>query len=149
LTVLATKFDQVLLIIKISKIAKAPHFKDAGVTPKEQLELTISGEFQAKMLKSTFYVHAYIPKKLNGNIDELTKATKNQSDLISINKTQAANKTILKIISLWLEETLLHSSPRRRNNDNLQPKLNSYFTYQTPDSAEKFTETKIKDLDLM
>jgi hypothetical protein len=41
-----------------------------------------------------------------------------------------------------LEETLLHSSPSRRNNDNLQPKLNGYFTYQTPDSTEKFIETK-------
>jgi hypothetical protein len=54
----------------------------------------------------------------------------------------AANKTISKVISLWLEETLLHSTARRRNNHNLQPRLNSYFTYQTPDSAEKFTETK-------
>jgi hypothetical protein len=34
---------------------------------------------------------------------------------------------------LWLEETLLHSTARRRNNDDLQPKLNSYFSYQTPD----------------
>ncbi len=35
-----------------------------------------------------------------------------------------------------MEKTLLRSSPRRRNNDNLQPKLFSYFTYQTPDSTE-------------
>jgi hypothetical protein len=47
------------------------------------------------MLKSTCNVQAYIPKKLTGNIDELAKAMKNQSDWISINKTQAANKTIL------------------------------------------------------
>jgi hypothetical protein len=94
------------------------------------------------MLKSTFNVQAYIPKKLNGNIDELLKAMKNQSNWISINIMQGANKTILKSILLWLEETLLHSSHRRRNNNNLQPKLISYFTYQTPESAEKFTETK-------
>jgi hypothetical protein len=61
---------------------------------------------------------------------------------ISINKMHAANKTILKVISLWSEETLLHSTARRRNNDNFQPKLKSYFTYQTPDSAGKFAETK-------
>jgi hypothetical protein len=71
---------------------------------------------------------------------------KNQSDWISINKTQAANKTISKVISLWLEETLLHISPRRRHNDSLQPKLNSYFTYQTHDSAEKIAEPKKKGL---
>jgi hypothetical protein len=49
-----------------------------------------------------------------------------------------------------LEETQLHSTARRRYNDSLQPKLNSYFTYQTPDSAEKFTRTRQKkDLDVM
>jgi hypothetical protein len=67
---------------------------------------------------------------------------KNQSDCISINKMEAANKTILKVILLWLEETVPHNSPRRRNNDNMRPKLISYFTYKTPDSTEKFTETK-------
>ena len=76
------------------------------------------------MLKSTFNVQAYILKKLNGNIDELTKAMKMQSKWISTNKTSAANKTILEVISLWLEETLLHSTARRRNNDNVQLKLN-------------------------
>jgi hypothetical protein len=126
--------------------ARVPHFKDPGATSKEQLKLVISGEFEAKMLKSTFNVQAYIPNQLTGNIDELTKAMKNQSNWISINKTQAANKTISKVISLWLKETLLHSSPRRKNNDNLQPKLISYFTYQTPDSTEKITETKNKGL---
>ncbi len=50
------------------------------------------------MLKSTFNVQAYIPKKLTGKIDELTKAMTNQSDVISINKLQAANRTILKVI---------------------------------------------------
>jgi hypothetical protein len=56
------------------------------------------------MYKSTFNVQAYIQKKLNGNIDELMEAMNNQSKWISINKTQAATKTISKVISLWLEE---------------------------------------------
>jgi hypothetical protein len=81
---------------------------------------------------------------LNGNIDELMKAMKMQSEWISINKMYAAKKPFLKVILLWLKETLLHTSARRRNNENLRPKLNSYFTYQTPDSAEKFTETRQK-----
>ncbi len=100
LTILATKLNQVLFIFKISKNARVPHFKDPGVTTKEQLKLSISGGFEAKMLKSTFNVQAYIPKKLNGKIDELTKAMKNQSEWISINKMHVANKTILKVISL-------------------------------------------------
>jgi hypothetical protein len=98
------------------------------------------------MLKSTFNVQAYTRKKMNGNIDELMQAMKIQSEWISINKTHAANKTILKVISLWLEETLLHSTARRRNYDNLQPKLNSYFTYQTPDSAELTEAIQKKEL---
>jgi hypothetical protein len=50
---------------------RVPHFKDPGVTPKAQLKLIISGEFEAKMSTSTFNVQAYIPKKLTGNIDKL------------------------------------------------------------------------------
>ncbi len=88
------------LDIQDFKNARVPHFKDPGVTPKEQLKLIISEEFEAKMSKSTFNVQAYIPKKLTGNINELKKAMKNQSDWISINKMQVANKTILKVISL-------------------------------------------------
>jgi hypothetical protein len=55
------------------------YFKDPGVTPRGQLKLIISGEFEAKVLKSTFNVWAYIPKKLNGSIDDLMKAMKCQS----------------------------------------------------------------------
>ena len=71
------------------------------------------------------------------------KAMKMQSEWISNNKVMRL-KNHFEVILLWLEEILLHSTARRRTNDNLQPKLNSYFTYQTPDSAEKFTETKQK-----
>jgi hypothetical protein len=71
------------------------------------------------------------------------KAMKMQSEWISNNKVMRL-KNHFEVILLWLEEILLHSTARRRTNDNLQPKLNSYFTYQTPDSAEKLTETRQK-----
>jgi hypothetical protein len=74
------------LDIQDFKYPRAPHFKDLGVASKEQLKLIISGEFEAKMLKSTFNVQAYILKKLNGNTDELTQAMKMQSEWISMNK---------------------------------------------------------------
>jgi hypothetical protein len=68
---LCTKFDYFSnkiqpgsLDIQDFKNTRVPHFKDPGVTLKEQLKLIISGEFEAKMLKSTFNVQAYIPKKL-------------------------------------------------------------------------------------
>ncbi len=48
------------------------------------------------MLKSTFNVQAYIPKKLTGNINELTKAIKMQSEWIPLNKTHAAKKLFRK-----------------------------------------------------
>ncbi len=115
---LCTKFDYSSnkiqpgsIDIQNFKNARVPHFKDPGVTPKGQLKLIISGEFEAKMLKSTFNVQAYIPKKLNGNIDELAKAMMNQSEWISIIKMQAANKTISKVISLWLEENYFIAQP--------------------------------------
>ncbi len=69
---LCTKFDYSSnkiqpgsLDIQYFKNARVPCFKDPGVTLKEQLKLFISGEFEAKMLKSTFNVQVYIPKKLN------------------------------------------------------------------------------------
>jgi hypothetical protein len=74
---LCTKFDYSSnkiqpgsLDIQDFKNTRVPRFKDPGVSPKEQLKLIISGEFEAKMLTSTFNVQVYIPKKLNGNIDE-------------------------------------------------------------------------------
>jgi hypothetical protein len=102
------------LDIQYFKNARVPHCKDPGVTLKEQLKLIISGEFEAKLLNSSLNVWAYIPKKSNGNIDELMKAMKMQIEWISINKMHAANKTILKVIPLWLKETLLHSTARKR-----------------------------------
>jgi hypothetical protein len=82
------------LDIQDFKNARVPHFKDSGVTPKEQLKLIISGEFEVNILKSSFNVQAYIPNKMTGHIDELTKAMKNQSNRNSINKMQAVINTI-------------------------------------------------------
>jgi hypothetical protein len=74
---LCTKFDYSSnkiqpgsLDIQDFKNTRFPHFKDPGVTLKEQLKLIISGEFEAKMLESTFNFQAYISNKLTGNIDE-------------------------------------------------------------------------------
>ncbi len=55
-----------------------------------------------------------------------------QSEWISESKTKAANKTISTLLSIWLEETLSHSKAKHRNDYNLRPKLQYYFTYQSP-----------------
>jgi hypothetical protein len=65
----------------------------------------------------------------------------NQSEWILESKTRAANKTILMVLSIWLEDTLVHSKPRKRNSIHLRPKLTSMFTYLNPDTAEKYTAT--------
>ncbi len=50
---------------------------------------------------------------------------------------------LLKFISLWLEEHYFIAQ-QEEIQWQFATKLNSYFTYQTPDSAEKFTETRQK-----
>jgi hypothetical protein len=93
------------------------------------------------MLKNTFTVEVYIPKMIHGNILELMDSMWKQSEWISESKTRAANKTILMLLSIWLEETLIHSRSKKRNNCHLQPKLTSMFTYQNPVTAETYTAT--------
>jgi hypothetical protein len=93
------------------------------------------------LLKNTFTVEVYIPKKVDGNILELMDSMCKQSEWISESKTRTANKTNLTVLSLWLEETLVHSKSRKRNDVHLQPKLTSMFAYLNPDTAEKYAAT--------
>ena len=107
----------------------------------------MNGKFKAMMLKNTFTVEVYIPKMIHGNILKLMYSMCKRSEWISESKTRAANKTILKVLSIWLEDTLVHSKPRKRNSIHLQPKLTSMFTYQNPDTAEKYAATIHNDND--
>ncbi len=107
----------------------------------------MNGKFKAMMLKNTFTVEVYIPKKVDGNILELMDSMCKQSEWISESKTRAANKTSLTVLSIWLEDTLIHSKPRKRTSIHLQPKLTSMFTYQNPDTAEKYAATIQNDND--
>ena len=64
-----------------------------------------------------------------------------ESEWILESKTRAANKTILTVLSIWLEDTLIHSKPRKRNSIHLRPKLINMFTYQNPVTAETYAAT--------
>ncbi len=147
LALLCTKFDYNnniqpgSLSIQDFKAAKIPHFVDPKISPKDQIKLIMNGKFKAMMLKNTFTVEVYIPKKVDGNILELMDSMCKQSEWILESKTRAANKTILMVLSIWLEDTLVHSKPRKRNSIHLRPKLTSMFTYQNPDTAEKYAAT--------
>ncbi len=99
------------------------------------------------MLKNTFTVEVYIPKKVDGNILELMDLMCKQSEWILESKTRAANKTMSTVLLIWLEDTLVCSKPKKRNSIHLRPKLTSMFTYQNPDTAVKYAATILNDND--
>jgi hypothetical protein len=116
------------LSIQDFKAAKIPHFVDPKISLEDQIKLIMNEKFKVMMLKNTFTVEVYIPKKVDGNILELMDSMCKQKEWISESKMCAANKTILTVLSIWLEETLVHSKPRKRNSIHLQPTLTSMFT---------------------
>ncbi len=153
LALLCTKFDYENKIqpgsfsIQDFKAAKIPHFVDPKISPEEQIKLVMNGKFKAMMLKNTFTVEVYIPKKVHGNILELIDSMCKQSEWISESKMRTVNKTISTVLSIWLEDTLFHSKSRKRNDVHSWPKLTSMFTYQNPDTAEKYTATIMNNND--
>ncbi len=73
---------------------------------------------------------------IHENILKLMDSMCKQSEWISESKMRAANKAILMLLLIWLEETLVHSRSKKWNNCHLRPKLTSMFTYQNPVTAE-------------
>ncbi len=153
LALLCTKFDTNnkiqpgSLFIQDFKTAKIPHFVDPKISPEDQIKLIMNEMFKAMLSKNTFTVEVYIPKKVDGNIVELMDSLCKQSEWISESQTRTANKTILMVLSIWLEDTLIRSKPRSRNSIHSRPKLPSMFTYQNPDTAEKYAATIHNDND--
>jgi hypothetical protein len=147
LALLCTKFDYEnkiqpgSLSIQDFKAAKIPHFVDPKISPEEQIKLIMNGQESSKILKNNFIVEVYIPKMIHGNILELMESMCKQSEWISESKMRAANKTISTLLSIWLEETLVHSRSKKRNNCHSRPKLTSMFTYQNPVTAETYAAT--------
>jgi hypothetical protein len=129
------------LSIQDFKVAKISHFVDPKISPEDQIKFIMNGKLKAMMLKNTFTAEEYIPKKVYGNIIELMDSQCKQSEWILESKTRAANKTISTVLSIWLEDTPVHSKPRKRNSIHSRPKLTSMFTYQNSDTAEKYAAT--------
>jgi len=142
LALLCTKFDyenKILpgsLSIQDFKDAKIPHFVDPKISPKEQIKKIMNGNETSKMLQNPFTVEVYIPKRRHGDILQLMDSMRKQSEWISESKTRAANKTISTLLSIWLEDTLSHSKASKRNDSNSRPKLEHYFTYQSPTTTQ-------------
>ncbi len=80
-----------------------PHYKNPGVTPREQLGQIIRNRFEVLMLKPPMLIQAYIPHRVanqsGGTIQLLMASLKIKSDWILISKIISANKTISKLLS--------------------------------------------------
>ena len=98
LACLCTKFDYDnkiqpdSLSIQDFKAAKIPHFIDPKISPEDQIKLIMNGKFKAMMLRNTFTVEVYIPKKVDGCILELMDSMCKQSEWILESKRRAAIK---------------------------------------------------------
>jgi hypothetical protein len=96
------------------------------------------------MLKTPMLIQVYIPSRVayqtGGTIQLLMQALKTKSNWISISKTISANKTISKLLSTWLIETMNHSTAKKRNNHNEQPKFTATFIYQEQLTNEKYNK---------
>jgi hypothetical protein len=52
----------------------------------------------------------------------------------------SANKTISKLLSTWLIETMTHSTAEKRNNPNKRPKFTAMFIYHEQLTIEKYNK---------
>jgi hypothetical protein len=66
------------------------------------------------------------------------ESLKIKSDWILISKTISANKTISKLLSRWLIETMAHSTAEKRNIPNERPTFTAMFIYQEQLTIEKY-----------
>jgi hypothetical protein len=86
-------------------------------------------------------IQAYIPQRVanqkGGIIQLLMESLKIKSDWILISKMFSANKTISKLLSTQLIETLTHSTAEKRKNPNKRPKFTATFIYQKQPTIEK------------
>ncbi len=75
------------------------------------------------MFHSKFHVSAYVPKLLRMDANKLIEAARLQSVWISNFKKSLATTTISKILAIWLETTLHHSTKETRSNPKNRPEL--------------------------
>jgi hypothetical protein len=128
---LCSKFDHITnelkpgsLTLDDFKIDSAmKNFKDPGTTVEEHLDRIMAKVYKALMFHSKFHVSAYVPKPLRMDANELIEATRLQSVWISNFKKSSATMTISKILAIWLETTLHHSTKETRSNPKYRPGL--------------------------
>ena len=128
-----------LLIMKDFKRANIQHFQMNDHTPTQQLNDIMERHFWAPMMTSTFTVQAYVPKKTNQtNINNLMKTLSQHSSWISINKTESAWKTISRLLSDGLSETLQKATGEEVCKRYHRPQLGYTFLIQTGDTVDEY-----------
>jgi hypothetical protein len=113
-SLLCMKFDYSNNIIILGSLqlddfetAIIPHYKNPGITPREQLGLIVGMIMTPLMLKTPILIQAYIPNRVanqiggSGTIQLLMQALKTQSEWILISKPISANIMISKLLLTW------------------------------------------------
>ena len=127
------------LSMKDFKRANIQLFQWNEHTPSQQLNDIMKRDFQAPMMTSTFTVQAYVPKKMNQtNINKLMKTLSQHSSWISINKTESAWKTISRLLSDGLSETLQKATGEEVCKRYHRPQLGYTFLIQTGDTVDEY-----------
>jgi hypothetical protein len=80
-------------------------------------------EYEAPMFHNEFHISAYVPTTTMLDASKLIEATRIQSVWISNFKKSSATTTISKVLAIWLESTLNHSTKETRSNPNYRPAL--------------------------
>ena len=117
------------------------NFKRPSNTVEEHLDLIFAKEFDAPMFHNDFHISAYVPKHTL-DAGDLIETTRTQSVWISNFKKSSVTMMISKVLSLWLETTLSHSTRETRSNPNYRPALGKAHSmhYQEACSVETFNK---------
>ena len=99
------------------------NFKDPKTTVGEHLDQIFAEKYDAPMFHHEFTISAYVPTTTTLNANELIGAARIQSVWISNFKKSSATTSISKLLAMWLETTLNHTTKETRKNPNYRPAL--------------------------
>ncbi len=99
------------------------NFKDPNTTVGEHLDRIFAQEHDAPMFHTKFNISAYVPTTTTLNATKLLNAARLQSVWISNFKISSATTSISKLLAMWLETTLNHTTKETRKNPNYHPAL--------------------------
>jgi hypothetical protein len=115
--------------------------EDPQTSVEDHLDAIFSEDFDAPMFHDEFSISAYVPTNKKLDASELIDAAKHRSVWISNFKKNSATMSISKLLAVWLEQTLQHSTKHTRSTSSFRPALgkDAYeMKYQECVSAERY-----------